>query len=164
MTTLPFDFDIFLRSGSRTQPEMAVSVQGRLPYSSSDRTTVENSQVRMISWACGRRSMGKTRAKRSGSSAQRPAIWGVSDDVAQVSMTSGSPTKPPGIAALVLAEPVGHVARGIDREPALVGDDGVFVVDLAVLGRRRYQTGKGTPKKRWRLMCQSPLRPSTQAS
>ena len=29
MTTLPLDFDIFLRSGSRTQPEMAASVHGR---------------------------------------------------------------------------------------------------------------------------------------
>ena len=29
VTTLPFDFDIFLRSGSRTQPEMAASVHGR---------------------------------------------------------------------------------------------------------------------------------------
>ena len=28
VTTLPRDFDIFLRSGSRTQPEMAASVQG----------------------------------------------------------------------------------------------------------------------------------------
>src|SRR5207247_3677327 len=28
VTTLPFDFDIFLRSGSSTQPEMAAFVQG----------------------------------------------------------------------------------------------------------------------------------------
>ena len=28
----------------------------------------------------------------------------------------------------------------------------------------RYQTGNGTPKKRWRLISQSPLRPSTQFS
>ncbi len=58
---------------------------------------VENSQVRMISWACGRTSMGNTRANRSGSSSHPPAIWGVSDEVAQVSMTSGSPMKPPGL-------------------------------------------------------------------
>ena len=32
------------------------------------RTTVENSQVRMISWACGRRSIGNMRANRSASS------------------------------------------------------------------------------------------------
>ena len=57
---------------------------------------VENSQVRMMSWAWGRRSIGNTRANRSGSSSQPPAICGVSDEVAQVSMTSGSPTNPPG--------------------------------------------------------------------
>ena len=51
VTTLPRDFDIFLRSGSRTHPEMAVSVHGRRPYSSSDRTIVLNNQVRMISCA-----------------------------------------------------------------------------------------------------------------
>ena len=96
MTTLPLDLDIFLRSGSRTHPEMAASDQGREPCSSSERTTVENSQVRMISWAWGRTSMGKTRANRSGSSSHPPAIWGVSEEVAQVSMTSGSPTNPPG--------------------------------------------------------------------
>ena len=33
VTTLPFDFDIFLRSGSRTQPEMAASDHGRQPCS-----------------------------------------------------------------------------------------------------------------------------------
>ena len=58
MTTLPFDFDIFLRSGSRIQPEIAASVHGSPPCSRCARTTVENSQVRMISCACGRRSIG----------------------------------------------------------------------------------------------------------
>ena len=96
MTTSPLDFDIFLRSGSSTHPEMAASVHGRQPCSSSDRTMVENSQVRMISWAWGRTSIGNTRWKRSGSSTHPPAIWGVRDEVAQVSMTSGSPTNPPG--------------------------------------------------------------------
>ena len=43
-----------------------------------------------------RRSIGKTRANRSGSLSQPPAICGVTDEVAHVSMTSGSPTKPPG--------------------------------------------------------------------
>ncbi len=58
VTTLPFDFDIFLRSGSRIQPEMAAFDHGRSPSSKLARTTVANSQVRMMSWACGRRSMG----------------------------------------------------------------------------------------------------------
>ncbi len=52
--------------------------------------------MRMISWACGRTSIGKVRANRSGSSSQPQAICGVSEDVAHVSMTSGSPVKPPG--------------------------------------------------------------------
>jgi hypothetical protein len=96
VTTLPFDFDIFLRSGSRIQPLIDASLQGATPCSRWLRTMVANSQVRMISGPCGRRSIGKVRAKRSASSSQPQAICGVSDDVAQVSMMSGSPTKPPG--------------------------------------------------------------------
>ena len=96
VTTLPLDFDIFFRSGSRTQPEMAACAHGSVPNSRCERSTVENSHVRMMSCACGRTSIGKTRANRSGSSSHRPAICGVSDEVAQVSMTSGSPLNPPG--------------------------------------------------------------------
>ena len=40
VTTFPRDLDIFLRSGSRTQPEMTASDQGRASCSSSERTTV----------------------------------------------------------------------------------------------------------------------------
>ena len=62
------------------------------------RTTVANSQVRMMSWACGRRSIGKTAGEQVGVVApSRRRSAGVSDDVAQVSITSGSPTKPPGL-------------------------------------------------------------------
>ena len=50
----------------------------------------------MISWACGRMSIGNTRSKRSGSSTQPETMCGETDDVAQVSITSGSPTNPPG--------------------------------------------------------------------
>src|SRR5581483_2954499 len=39
----------------------------------------------------------KDRPNRSGSSTQLPAICGVNDDVAHVSITSGSPVKPPGL-------------------------------------------------------------------
>jgi hypothetical protein len=42
------------------------------------------------------RSIGKVRANNCGSSGQPQTICGVSDEVAQVSMMSGSPTKPPG--------------------------------------------------------------------
>ncbi len=96
VTTLPLDFDIFLRSGSRIQPEIAAFFHGSEPNSRCERTTVEKSHVRMMSWPCGRRSMGKTRSNRSGSTSQPPAICGVSDDVAHVSMMSFSPTNPPG--------------------------------------------------------------------
>ena len=54
----------------------------------------------MISWLCGRTSAGKSRACRAGSSAQCEPICGVSELVNQVSKTSASPTKPPGLAAL----------------------------------------------------------------
>ena len=96
MTTLPLDLDIFLRSGSRIQPLMVVCFQGTTSCSRWERSRVEKSQVRMISGPCGRRSMGKVAAKSAGSSTQPQAICGVTDEVAQVSMTSGSPTKPPG--------------------------------------------------------------------
>ena len=163
MTTFPFDLDIFLRSGSSTQPEMAASDHGSAPCSSSERTTVENSQVRMISWAWGRRSMGKTRANRSGSSSHPPAICGVSDEVAQVSMTSGSPTKPPGLSPLVLGVAVG-ARRWTGRPGAGPRRRRSGVSKTASPSSSTgYQTGKGTPKNRCRLMFQSPLSPSTQA-
>ena len=50
----------------------------------------------MISCACGRMSIGKVRANRSGSRSQPQTISGDSDDVAHVSMMSGSRVKPPG--------------------------------------------------------------------
>ena len=94
VTTLPFDFDIFLRSGSVTNPEIAAWNHGRLSCSKCARSTVEKSHVRMMSCACGRKSMGNTRANKSGSSRQRDTICGDIDDVAHVSMMSGSPANP----------------------------------------------------------------------
>ena len=96
MTTLPFDFDIFLRSGSSTQPEMAALVHGSESCSKCARSTDEKSHVRMMSCACGRRSIGKVCEKISSSCSHFDTICGDTDDVAQVSITSGSPTKPPG--------------------------------------------------------------------
>ena len=113
-----------------------------------------------MSCACGRRSIGNTRSNRSGSSSQPPAICGVSEDVAHVSMTSGSPMKPFGALPLLLGVAVGDVGGRVDREPVLGGDQRVRVVDLAV-AVQRYQTGNGTPKNRWRLTAQSPFSPST---
>lgn len=95
-TTLPLDLDIFLRSGSTTKPEIRACDHGTVPFSKWARTTRENSQVRMMSWAWVARSIGKTRLNRSLSRSQPPAICGVSELVAQVSITSGSPMKPPG--------------------------------------------------------------------
>ena len=97
VTTLPLDLDIFLRSGSTMKPEMAASVHGSALNSIWARTTVEKSQVRMMSWPCGRRSIGNSRANEIGvvlPAAPRSA--GVSEEVAQVSMTSGSAMNPPG--------------------------------------------------------------------
>ncbi len=114
--------------------------------------TVENSQVRMMSWAWGRRSMGKVRANRSSSSPQPVAIWGVSDDVAHVSMTSGSPTKPPGLAALgfVVARAARRRTgrRAVGRLGARIG----WSWSGAPSASTGYQSGNGTPKKRCRLI------------
>ncbi len=51
VTTLPFDFDIFLRSGSTTKPESAALLHGSESCSRCDRRTVSNSHVRMMSCA-----------------------------------------------------------------------------------------------------------------
>ena len=56
--------------------------------------------------------MGNTRANSSGSSSQPAAICGVSDDVAQVSITSGSPVKPPGRSRCSALYPPGTSACG----------------------------------------------------
>ena len=94
--TLPRDLDIFLRSGSRIQPLISASLHGSVPCSSCERSTLENSHVRMISGPWGRTSIGNVRANRSGSSSQPQAMCGLRDDVAHVSITSGSPRNPFG--------------------------------------------------------------------
>ena len=55
---MPFDLDIFLWSESRIQPDRPAFVHGRAANSRFARTTVVNSQVRMMSCPCGRRSIG----------------------------------------------------------------------------------------------------------
>ncbi len=121
MTTLPLDLLIFLRSGSRIQPLIAASDQGSDPCSWWARTTVENSQVRMMSWPWGRRSKGKTAANSSGSRSHPPAICGVSDDVAQVSRMSTSPTKPPGSPRWEASNPGGTSVDGSTGSDASSG-------------------------------------------
>src|SRR3954471_24535067 len=95
-TTLPFDFDIFLRSGSRIHPLIATSVHGIEPSSRYERVIVTKSHVRMMSCALGRRDVGYRRSWRSLSSGHPDVMIGVKADVAQVSKMSGSPTNPPG--------------------------------------------------------------------
>src|ERR671928_103682 len=124
VVALPLDFDIFLRSGSTTNPEMAACDHGTASNSKCERTTVENSQVRMMSCACGRRSIGKTAANSSGSVSQPEATCGDSDDVAQVSITSGSATNPPGTPRCSSVKPGGTSddgSTGSDASSARIG-------------------------------------------
>lgn len=145
VTTFPLDFDIFLRSGSRIQPDSSAVRQGSSPCSRCDRTTVANSQVRMMSCPCGRRSIGKTRRYRSGSRSQPPTICGVSDEVAQVSSTSGSPTKPPGTARCDSSYPGGVSSDGSIGSADSAGVRG-WVQSGSPASSSRYHTGTGTPK------------------
>ena len=85
-----------------------------------------------MSWPWGRRSIGKTRASRSSSKVQPPAICGVSDEVAQVSMTSGSPTKPPGAPRCDSSYPAG--SRSTGRPAARLVRDERLVVDRLAVG------------------------------
>src|SRR5699024_10245896 len=93
VTTLPLDLDIFLRSGSRIQPLIEACSHGSESCCRWERTIVENSQVRMMSWPWGRRSMGYTLPNSPSDSAPAfhpPASCGVREEVAQVSRMSGS--------------------------------------------------------------------------
>ena len=107
VTTFPFDLLIFFRSGSRIQPLILAFFQGNEFSSKWLLTTVENNQVLMISWDWGRKSIGKIRLKRSLSNSQEPAICGVSEEVAQVSITSGSPINPFGLFLCDSSNPIG---------------------------------------------------------
>ena len=117
----------------------------------------------MISCACVFRSIGKVSANSSGSRSHPHTICGVSEEVAQVSITSGSATKPPGRRA----DP-----RCSRRGTSLLGSIGsrssAGTIGCAWSGSPSassgYQTGNGTPKNRCREISQSPLRPFTQLS
>ena len=90
-----------------------------------------------MSWAWVHRSIGKTRCEQvvvDAPSRRRSA--GVSDDVAQVSITSGSPMKPPGLprwSSVVAARGVG---RRVDRQLGLARQQRVVVVGLALVVER----------------------------
>ena len=66
----------------------------------------------------------QTRSQRSSSRSQPPAICGESDDVAQVSMTSGSPMKPPGSPRWSSVKPAGTSLLGSTGSSASVGTSG----------------------------------------
>ena len=115
----------------------------------------------MISWAWVRRSIGKTRANRSGSRSQPQTICGVSEEVAQVSMTSGSADEAARQAALVLGR-----TRRARRDD---GSTGSSVLGRRAAGgrsraRRRRPAGTrpGTARRRTAAgeISQSPLRPA----
>ena len=96
VTTLPFDFDIFLRSGSRTQPgDGGVGPRQRpvLEVGADDRREQPGADDLV---GLGTKVHGEPAAEEVGVVDPPGGDLGVSDDVAHVSMTSGSPMKPPG--------------------------------------------------------------------
>ena len=93
----------------------------------------------------------------------RPAICGVSEEVAQVSITSGSPANPPGWPRWWLSYPGGTSVEGSTGRSCSRAGIG-WPCSTCPASSIGYQTGNGTPKKRWRLMHQSPLSPWTQSS
>jgi len=122
---------------------------------------VENSQVRMMSWPCGRRSMGNTASNTGLPPTQSPAICGVSEEVAHVSMTSASPMNPPGAPRCDSTKPSGTSVLG-----SMGRRDSSTTIGRSHSGcpaaSSGYHSGIGTPNQRWRLTSQSPLRPPTQ--
>ena len=86
----------------------------------------------MISWLCGRRSMGKSLWWRSGRSSQPEAIWGESELVNQVSKTSVSPRKPPGWSRCASVKPGGTSTVGSTGRLSSGSHDRVLEVALAV--------------------------------
>ena len=80
-----------------------------------------------MSCACGRRSIGNVRANRSESSGQPQTICGESDEVAHVSITSGSPVNPPGCPRCSGVYPAGTSVDGS------IGSDDFVGVNRAVV-------------------------------
>ena len=90
-------------------------------------------------------------------------ICGDSEDVAQVSITSGSPMKPPGWPRWASVKPGGTSEDGSTGSASSAGVSGSSYLGSPV-SDSGYQTGNGTPKKRCRLISQSPVSPPTQCS
>ncbi len=125
MTTLPLDFDIFLRSGSRIQPLMAASCHG-----SHAELEVRAHHRREQPGADDVLSLrAKVHREHPGEQVvvdvQPPAICGDSDDVAQVSITSGSPMNPPGWPRWDSSYPAGQSLDGSTGSADSSGTSGV---------------------------------------
>lgn len=77
-------------------------------------------------------------------------------------MMSTSPMKPSGWPRCASSNPGAGIEEGSTGSWSSVGTIGSPVCSPSA--SRRYQTGIGTPKKRWREMSQSPESPPTQFS
>ena len=134
------------------------------PCSRCARTTVEKSHVRMMSWPCGRRSIGKVRANKSASALPLAGdLWGQRRGGPRVHDV-GVADEAVRLAPLVFAVS-GRALSTTGRSAGLLRP--------ARAGRSHtgspspssaYHSGIGTPKKRCRLTSQSPLRPLTHES
>jgi hypothetical protein len=80
-----------------------------------------------------------------------------------VSMTSGSPTNPPATPRCSSLKPSGASLDG-STGSRLSSATRARSWSISPSSPTRYQTGKGTPKKRCRLMFQSLFSPSTHDS
>src|SRR5690625_942460 len=97
------------------------------------------------------------------SSSHEQTMNGVSDDVAHVSITSGSPTNPPGAPRLAATNTGGVSEDDPIGRWCSTGITG-YSKSTVPFPIAADQTGNVTPKNRWRLMHQSPLSPSIHDS
>ena len=160
VTTLPFDFDIFLRSGSTMKPEMLAFAHGTAPCSSSrpqhgreqpgadDVLALAAQRVRedeVPEFGIALPAARDLRGERRG----RPGVHDV--ELAREGAARGrTPRSRP-------AHPM--TDRRAGRSSA-----GTMTAPRLPSASSSYQTGMGTPKKRWREISQSPVRPPTQFS
>ena len=162
--TLPLDFDIFLRSGSVTNPEIAVWLHGSESCSSC-RSQHRREEPRTDDVVCLRTQVHREHAREQIGIAEpvrrdlrrqrrgRPRVHDV-----------GIAGEPVGLIALVRGVTVGRIASR-DRSAAAIHSGTIGAHSRSVRRRRiGYHTGNGTPKKRCRLTHQSPERPLTQFS
>ena len=155
VTTLPFDLAIFLRSGSRIQPEMAASRPGQrveLQMGPHHRGEQPGPDDVVAPGAAG--PSGTDPANRSGSSSHSPGdLRGQrrrGPGVHHVGIGHEAARRPR--CGLGVAD--GRVGGRVDRAGGLVGPSRVVIVGLPVLVEAVPHRER-TPKKRWRLISQS---------